>query len=514
MARLVIQPGLPTARQVELKQGSNFVGRGSNNDVRFEDPSVSGSHCEIVVKGASAVIRDLGSTNGTFVNRQPVREATLVPGQVVHLGALEMLFQADAPAPSPLRVPVTALPSKIGEEFGSIGTVTSAPAARKEEEEGDTTVLRPVGTAKGASNVVQLVPRTESPPVRSPGPPPPPPLTSAQLKSPPPIVAPGAGAPPPPVSPGSQNCKHHPKTQGRFFCNHCQHCFCELCVTSRNVGGVARKFCRHCGTELTALQVRIERPVEAGFFARLPGAFVYPLLGSGILVLIVGMLLLAGMSLTYFGMRYGGARLFAGGLIGQVFVGGYLFAYLQNIVHSTACGDREMPDLPGMSSVLDDIILPFFRLLGVCLASFAPMIAVAIWAISRGDSTSPIAVVSAAVFGCLYFPMAFLAVATLDSVAAANPLVVVPSILKVPLEYLVTVVLLGSVFGAWAVGEVVIPALFGKDPMSTHDMTKLLTYCGVTIFWGFVDLYLLTVTMRILGLLYLTRKEKLGWHNH
>jgi hypothetical protein len=35
---------------------------------------------------------------------------------------------------------------------------------------------------------------------------------------------------------------------------------------------------------------------------------------------------------------------------------------------------------------------------------------------------------------------------------------------------------------------------------------------GIRIIWSFVSVYLLTVNMRILGLLYLTQKEKLGWY--
>jgi pSer/pThr/pTyr-binding forkhead associated (FHA) protein len=508
MVRLVIQPGSPNARQVELKQGINFVGRGSSNDVRLDDLSVSGSHCEIVVEGGSALIRDLGSTNGTFINRQPVREAALTPGQTVHLGSLELLFQAEAPAPSPIRVALPNPSQPVGAELGPIGALTSAPAAHREEEAGRAPLLKPVVKLQG--NQVPVAVRAESSPVRLPSQPPP--MPGTEITRPPPV------APPPETALAAasvpQNCKHHPKTQGRFFCNHCRQSFCELCVTSRKAGGVPRKFCRHCGAELTALQVRIERPVEAGFFARLPGAFVYPFLGGGVLVMIVGMILLAGMNITYLIIRTGSLRLVAGGLIGQVCVGGYLFTYLQAIVHSTASGDREMPDLPGMSSILDDILLPFFRLLGVCLTSFAPMAGVAIWAISRGDSASSTALVSTALFGCLYFPMAFLAVATLDSAAAANPLVVVPSIFKVPLEYAVTVVLLGSVFGAWALGDFIIKLLFPANVMLTRSVAMLLASFGAKIFWGFVNLYLLTVTMRILGLLYLTRKEQLGWHSH
>jgi hypothetical protein len=47
------------------------------------------------------LIKDLGSTNGTLVNRALVKEAVLQPGQTIHLGAVELHFLADAPSPVP-----------------------------------------------------------------------------------------------------------------------------------------------------------------------------------------------------------------------------------------------------------------------------------------------------------------------------------------------------------------------------------------------------------------------------
>src|SRR2546425_9447049 len=100
MARLVVNPGSPVAWEIELKPGTNLLGRGFANDFKIEDPSVSGSHCQIVVTDRTTVLKDLGSTNGTFVNRAPVKEAVLQSGQTIHLGGVEMIFQSDAPASS------------------------------------------------------------------------------------------------------------------------------------------------------------------------------------------------------------------------------------------------------------------------------------------------------------------------------------------------------------------------------------------------------------------------------
>src|SRR5256885_936004 len=100
MPRLVIHPGTPQAWEIQLKAGTNCIGRAFANDFTIEDPSVSSSHCQIEVNQGAVAIKDLGSTNGTFVNSAPVQEAALQPGQTVHLGNVKMRFENDAPSPA------------------------------------------------------------------------------------------------------------------------------------------------------------------------------------------------------------------------------------------------------------------------------------------------------------------------------------------------------------------------------------------------------------------------------
>jgi hypothetical protein len=185
---------------------------------------------------------------------------------------------------------------------------------------------------------------------------------------------------------------------------------------------------------------------------------------------------------------------------------GYLFSYMQNIIHATANQEDHMPDLPGF----DDLFGSCFRLLGAVLMSFGPAIGLALYAFFQEESAAGIAMIPALVFGCFYFPMALLAVAMKDSVAAANPLVVVPTIFKAPLDYLVTVFLMGTVFGFRLLGGIVVTMLAGTT-YTTRNMNVLLIALGVRAFWSFLTVYLLTVNMRILGILYLTKKDRFGW---
>jgi hypothetical protein len=444
MARLIVNPGLPSAWEIPLRPGINSIGRGAANSFVVTDPSISTSHCQIELRDDSAIIRDLGSTNGTYLNRAKINESALQAGNTVHLGGVEMLFHSDSQAP------VIAMPPPPGPLRPAIAVARP-------------TMRVAVPTAAPARNLAETPIEEE--------------------------------APTPPVS---QNCKFHPKTPGRLFCNHCNHFFCELCVTSRSTGGVPKKFCRHCGAECTAVQVHITRPVTKGFFAQVPGVFVYPFRGSGFLVLIVATMLFAALE------RMSGIA----SILITIAAVGYLFSFMQTIIHSTAAEDNEMPGLPGM----DDLFMGCFRLLGCVLISFGIAIGLACLGYFKEEmrDTAYMGAIAGVVFGCIYFPMALLAVAMKDSVAAANPLVVMPAIFKAPLEYLVTVVLLGAVFGIRVLGGVVVTML-SMDTYTTRDMSKLLLTLGLSAFWSFISVYLLTVNMRLLGLLYVTKKDKLGW---
>src|SRR4051794_30572713 len=98
MAKLVLlSPGL-TGRTHELKLDKTTIGRVEDNTFQIAEPSVSSHHCEILLQGAYVLVRDLNSTNGTFVNGEKVTESPLKPGQLLRLGQIEMRLETDTPA--------------------------------------------------------------------------------------------------------------------------------------------------------------------------------------------------------------------------------------------------------------------------------------------------------------------------------------------------------------------------------------------------------------------------------
>jgi FHA domain-containing protein len=83
-----------------LRPPGLVIGRGTEADLRINDPGISRRHAEIRVKGAGAVldvdIVDLGSTNGIIVNGHRVRQASLQAGSRIEIGSTRMLVHAPA----------------------------------------------------------------------------------------------------------------------------------------------------------------------------------------------------------------------------------------------------------------------------------------------------------------------------------------------------------------------------------------------------------------------------------
>ena len=93
MARLLIKTGGAENRTFELRLGVNRVGRDPDCDFPIEHSAVSFAHCELVLSNDGVMIRDCNSTNGTFINGEPVKEAWLRAGQTVQVGGVELFVE-------------------------------------------------------------------------------------------------------------------------------------------------------------------------------------------------------------------------------------------------------------------------------------------------------------------------------------------------------------------------------------------------------------------------------------
>jgi len=98
MAKLVILSAGMTGRSHELKVDKTTIGRVEDNTFQIAEPSVSSHHCEVLLRGNEVIVRDLNSTNGSFINGEKITEKALKPGQILRLGQIEMRLETDAPA--------------------------------------------------------------------------------------------------------------------------------------------------------------------------------------------------------------------------------------------------------------------------------------------------------------------------------------------------------------------------------------------------------------------------------
>ena len=94
MAKLKIKsPGFDS-QVINLNLGVNRFGRSPGNDFIIEHATISSKHCEIALGDGEVTVRDSGSTNGTYINGEPVMEAKLSAGQILRLGDVDLLVES------------------------------------------------------------------------------------------------------------------------------------------------------------------------------------------------------------------------------------------------------------------------------------------------------------------------------------------------------------------------------------------------------------------------------------
>ncbi len=100
---------------MELRLGVNRLGRNEANHFPIDHASVSAFHCELTwLDDDSFVVRDRDSTNGTFIDDKPIKEAKLSAGQTLRLGDLELVLDATLAAISvPDLSPKRKAPSRL-----------------------------------------------------------------------------------------------------------------------------------------------------------------------------------------------------------------------------------------------------------------------------------------------------------------------------------------------------------------------------------------------------------------
>ena len=424
MSRLLIQRGASGTQEIVLKPGANRLGRNEQNDLPINDPTVSGFHCQIDLEHDTVIVRDLGSTNGTFINSVPIRQAILEPGQTLRLGSVELFFPPDAAATAPISAP-------------------PPPVAR-------------VRLAKA---------ETEQPP-------------------PPQFTAPIAEEAPLPVpARRPDDCSNHSGVRATLLCQQCGVLFCKSCVKTIHAGNRDVHSCLLCaGICVDLAQHRKAVAKEtATFGSLLPTAFKYPLQQNGPAILLAGTILFTFFDfarLLLHSVRMVGMLGLAYWLAVIMSVG-YLFAYMQNIIVASCSGEDNPPGWPEISGFWDDVVVPCMRCMTIWLVCASPGVATMIF-------VSPMVGVIVLLLGLFCVPMAFLTVSLADGLGGLNPLLIFSSISKVLGPYLLACAFFLAVIGLETFCErffrlapiFLVPAVVGKF-VSLYGLTVEMRILGL-----------------------------------
>ncbi|MBW2734555.1 MAG: diguanylate cyclase [Deltaproteobacteria bacterium] len=83
---MVVIYGQDLGKKYNLEAASVIIGRSSKSDIQIDQESVSRNHCKLINTGKSIILRDLGSTNGTYVNDEPIDEYVARDGDLIKIG--------------------------------------------------------------------------------------------------------------------------------------------------------------------------------------------------------------------------------------------------------------------------------------------------------------------------------------------------------------------------------------------------------------------------------------------
>ena len=133
MAKLVLSMDGLVLKEVSLNKERVTVGRRPYNDIVIDNLAVSGEHAVIVTILKDSFLEDLGSTNGTLVNGQPIKKHFLKHQDVIELGKYKLKFLADDGSDADVPLNTT--------------TLSAIPRA----------VVVPQTTAEGGQAVIQIL---------------------------------------------------------------------------------------------------------------------------------------------------------------------------------------------------------------------------------------------------------------------------------------------------------------------------------------------------------------------
>lgn len=149
VAKLVLSMDGLVLKEIPLNKQRISIGRKPHNNVQIDNLAISGEHCVVVTILDNSFLEDLNSTNGTYVNGQPIKKHVLTNRDVIELGKyrLKYLLEDEESDPDSRRAPPIEVPD---------AAAAAAPAARNANPGPDAT--QPLDASGPAFDVTQIMP--------------------------------------------------------------------------------------------------------------------------------------------------------------------------------------------------------------------------------------------------------------------------------------------------------------------------------------------------------------------
>lgn len=148
MAKLILTLDGVMLKEYTLTKERTTIGRKAHNDIPIDNLAVSGEHAAIVTILNDSFLEDLGSTNGTLVNGQPIKKHFLQSNDVIEIGKYKLKYLNEAPS------------TTTAADFEKTMVLRAPPKAPVEAKLGDTqTNLTTTGGVKKALSDTQINPQ-------------------------------------------------------------------------------------------------------------------------------------------------------------------------------------------------------------------------------------------------------------------------------------------------------------------------------------------------------------------
>ena len=129
MPKLIVSIDGVVVKEYQLIKDRSTIGRRPYNDVVIDNLAVSGEHAVIQMVDGKAVLEDLGSTNGTFVNGKAIKKQELAHDDTIEVGKYKVKFIDGDTLSAPVSLSGAGLSVPMGVDTGA-GTAVVGPRVR------------------------------------------------------------------------------------------------------------------------------------------------------------------------------------------------------------------------------------------------------------------------------------------------------------------------------------------------------------------------------------------------